>query len=369
MNITNCSTIKTRHSDTFSKIINGIDLVCNLDKIQEIRALNSDHFLLLADRQVFKLFGKSVISSLKRTGVKITVSTFPAGERSKNLNRISAFAKPFLVNRLTRNSVIITLGGGVASDIGGFMASILLRGIKFINIPTTFLAQIDASIGGKTGVNFTLNKDSVIKNMIGTFHNPALVICDTDTLSTLPKTEILNGLGELLKYHIGWDKPKILTIKTCFRPRQKSINDKLLAEIINACQEVKLSCVEKDPFETKNLRIKLNFGHTVGHAIEGLSKGKLSHGECVALGILAALKISVMKKLITEFRAREIKNLIKSFGFTTSISDLSADNIIENMKHDKKHGKFVLIKDIGNLVTADNVSNREISQSLKEIII
>lgn len=211
--------------------------------------------------------------------------------------------------------------------------------------------------------------------MIGTICQPKIVISDVDTLSTLPQKEMLNGLGEIIKYWVGWGNPSITQLNSV--ASTPGVERSQLVEIISICQKIKVDIVCDDPSETKGLRHKLNLGHTIGHAIEGALEGKLSHGQAVAVGLIAASKISAEKKILSEVTLAQITDAIKAIGLPTQIkasqysltrSDL-VTGVNKALKLDKKSGKFVLIKNIGNLITGMTVSEKTINDVLGEIII
>ena len=344
----------------------GSDLLANMHKISLINNRAYDKFLLFGDQNVFHLYGKKIISSLQKLDKPVITVIIPGGEKVKEFDNVAMIIKQAIKEGITRKSVLLALGGGVVTDIGGFIASIILRGIDYINLPTTLIGQVDAGLGGKTGVNISHEKH-LIKNMIGTFKQPIAVISDINALRTLPEKEIKNGLGEIIKYWIGWGKPEV-----SYLVHLRGVSDMApleLASIISQCQEIKLDVVRNDPFETRHIRDKLNLGHTVGHAIEGISNGGLSHGEAVALGLVAAVKISVLKGFLKEETAGEIINLIRRVGLPTSVNGLDKEKIQEALKFDKKDRTFVLIRNIGEIETNVSVESSIIKQALKEIIL
>src|SRR3989338_4159006 len=200
--------IKTQIQSTVSpdeqvtNYIIGSDILGNLHELEQIKQLDAHNFLLLTDSSVNKFYGEKTTQSLRKLGKPLVSSVIQPGEQAKSLNEIPKILQPFFSHGCNRSSVLIALGGGVITDLGGFIASILLRGIRLINIPTTLLAQIDASIGGKTGVDFWLDEKTMYKNMLGRIEQPRLVISDIDTLSSLPKREYISGLGEMIKYWV-----------------------------------------------------------------------------------------------------------------------------------------------------------------------
>ena len=350
--------IRTQDTD----YIIGTDLLGNIPR---------GNFLLLSSKSVFEIHGKKITGSLKKTGREIVVSIIDDGEDSKNFSNLNEIISPFIQTNLNKNTILIALGGGVVTDIGGFIGTILIRGIKTIFIPTTLLAQIDASIGGKNGMNYKIG-DSIYKNMMGTITQPSLVISDIDLLKTLPRKEWTSGLGELVKYTIGWGIPSIdqlNAIKTPRRWSKASVQVEELAKTISSCQKLKLDVIEKDPHDTLHVRDSLNFGHTIGHAVEVLSKGILSHGESVAIGLNAASLMSLKMGFISLGIHQENETLISSLGLPTKIKNISQKDILNHIKFDKKGGRFVLLKSRHRLQTDVVVPQAIINQTLDEIIL
>jgi len=350
----------------------GSDLLDNLYRTIVIRKKAFSSFLVLSDGIVFNLYGQKIVRALQKLGKPIVISLIPVGEQSKNIALLPEIIKPYFQHNFDRKSCLIALGGGVVTDLGGFLASILLRGISFINIPTTLLGQVDAAIGGKSGVDFWFSKNQMYKNMIGVINQPSLVISDVETLKTLPEREILNGLGEIVKYWVGWSKPtlkQLLTIKTPEKWLKDSFQVEEFAKTISICQRIKLNVVTKDPFEKSGERQKLNLGHTVGHALESAAKGELSHGEAVAIGLIAAAKISVLTKMLSNSTYKLIWETIKSLNLPVIIKGINREEVLKAMEYDKKGNTFVLIKDIGIINTGCQVPINIINQALKEIVL
>lgn len=364
----------------------GADLLTNLHKISAISESNFSSFLLLSDETVFKLYGQQVLRSLNNFGKDIVISTITPGEKSKDFRLLPKVIKTYFQKGFNRKSCLISLGGGVVTDIGGFLASILLRGIANINIPTTLLGQIDAAIGGKSGVDFWASGNLMYKNMIGRINQPKMVISDVALFKTLPNKEILNGLGEMVKYWVGWGKPTIeqlFMIKKAIKTPERWLKDSSqveeLVKIISLCQRIKLDVITKDPFEQSGERQKLNLGHTIGHAIEGAGNGILSHGQAVAIGLAGAAKISFLKKLCNENTFKKIKSALQSLSFPTNFhvtmyrNMITKNEMIQSIKsalaYDKKGGAFVLIKDIGKLEINVVVEENIIEKVLEEVIL
>jgi len=329
--------------------------------------LTFDKILLLVDKTVYSLYGDKILAGLKKSKKGIVISSVPSGEESKNLEHIPESVKPFFKERFSRNSILVSVGGGVLSDLGGFLSSILLRGLRSIYIPTTLLSQIDASIGGKTGVNFNLSPKIMYKNMFGTFYQPNLVVTDINFLRTLPSKEIINGLGEMVKYSIGWGKPTLKEL-ILIKNLRVANPDKVLP-IISKCQKIKIEIIKKDPMDTMQIREKLNLGHTLGHALEGVKSSNISHGEAVSIGIIFAAKLSTRIGMLDKTILDLIVNSIKSLDLPVKIPDVSIPELIQIMESDKKNGNFVLIRDVGKLQTGIRIKKEVIKKVLTEEMI
>lgn len=352
-----------------SRYVIGANLLANFHKILKAAGKNYSGFLILADKNAFSLYGKKIFSSLKKLGKPIIVSQIVAGEQNKNIDKIADLVRPYFRMGFNRNACLISIGGGVVTDIGGFIASILLRGIDSIYVPTTLLAQADASVGGKTGVNFA-DGGILYKNMLGNFSQPNLVVCDVDTLRSLPARELISGLGEIVKYYVGWGKPDLSNLG-----HLRGVSDRTplvkrqLAKIISICQTIKLEIVQQDPLETGGIRQKLNLGHTIGHAIEGASGGKLTHGEAVSIGIAAAARISLSMKLLKFAAFEKIIKAIASLRLPIQTTGIDKQLVLQALNFDKKGGTFVLIEDIGKLKSGVSVDPALIKKVLEEIIV
>ena len=288
---------------------------------------------------------------------KYTVKTLviKPGEKMKDIKTINRIINILLKNQISRNDVIFGLGGGVIGDIAGFLASITLRGLKLIHFPTTLLAQVDSSIGGKTGVN-----SSYGKNLIGTFYQPNLVICDTIFLSTLPKRELIAGYAEVIKYGVIGD-PSILNLLDEL-PKiddEKNIYGDILNQIIQKSVSIKARVVAQDEKE-KGLRAILNYGHTFCHAFEYVTGyGQLLHGEAVSIGMLCASRLAERVGRIDKTLTERQKQLLVALGLPTAVPDVDHDDIMAAMQRDKKvaHGKlrFVLPTQLGHVELVDDI--------------
>lgn len=365
MKIFNQQSISIKSQDQSAEYMIGSDLLGNLHKIASVRDGHYYSFLLLSDKTVFGLYGKNVVASLKKLNNNVITSVLPDGETSKNFANMAKIINPFFKAGFRRNSCLISLGGGVITDIGGFMASILLRGVDSIFLPTTLLAQVDAAVGGKTGMDLEIPRRMMYKNMIGTFSQPKAVISDLDVLRTLADKEIRNGLGEIVKYWAGWGRPSEIQISN-FKFQMKP--EKII-ETISICQRIKIDIVRQDPLETRHVRDKLNLGHTIGHAIEGASNARLSHGECVAIGLIGAAKISRMKGYLGTEDFKLIIDQLEKLHLPTRISGVDKSKVLDALWRDKKGGTFVLLRKIGETVTNVSVENNIIKKVIDELII
>ncbi len=358
----------------------GEDLLAHLQQILKAAGKEYSSFLILADRKAYQLFGKTIVASIGKLNKPIVVSKILSSEQNKDLETIADIIRPYFQRGFDRRACLLAIGGGVITDLGGFIASVLLRGIDSVYIPTTLLAQVDAAIGGKTGVNFQ-NQGRLYKNMVGTFKQPSLVISDIGTLKSLPERELASGMGEIVKYWVGWGKPDVSNLVHLRGELDMTplVFWKYLMEIISVCQQIKLGVIKQDPFETRGLRQKLNLGHTIGHALEGAADGKLSHGQAVAIGLAAAAKISLRKNLCSKVTYLKIISLLQSLDLPTNFHVTMYRNMItktkllesikSTLKLDKKGGSFVLIKDLGDIVSGKRVEPQLINQVLAEVIV
>ena len=295
--------------------------------------------MIISETNVFPLYGSRVVKSLEKNGFTVSRFIFGAGEEQKHIGTVSEMYRALAENNFTRADLIITLGGGVTGDMGGFAAATYLRGIDFIQIPTSLLAQVDASVGGKTGVDLSYGK-----NLVGAFHQPRAVISDPDVLRTLPRKYFIDGMGEVVKYGCIWDKELFFDLET--GKAQKHI-----AETIYRCIDCKRQLVEEDAGDTGH-RMILNFGHTFGHALEKLHGFKeLSHGRAVAIGMLMAAKVGESMNLTKKGTAARLQKLLEDLELPTGDS-FTTEQIIDATALDKKSmGKnlnLILLKEIGD---------------------
>lgn len=300
---------------------------------------------------VYEFYGDKVVKSLTSAGLAPVVIKVPDGEEYKNLNEASAIYDALIENRMERNSPIIALGGGVIGDMAGFVAATYLRGVPYIQVPTTLLAQVDSSVGGKTAVNHPKGK-----NLIGSFYQPRAVFIDPWTLHTLEQRELKAGLAEVVKYGVIWDEGFFSFLESAPEAFLKPGGDELSRAIERSC-EIKAEVVGKDETE-QGLRAILNFGHTFGHAIEALAGyGTFKHGEAVAIGMALASEFSSILGLCKARDEDRIKGLIRSLGLPAVQPGLKGEDFIEAMRLDKKVSgsklRFVLVTEIGHVAVKE----------------
>ncbi|HEB70736.1 MAG TPA: 3-dehydroquinate synthase [Desulfobulbus sp.] len=319
-------------------------------------------FGIISDDYVAALYGDTLLQSLADAGVGAELVTFPRGEASKNLQTIATLASELAGRGFDRGDGLIALGGGVSGDMAGFLASIYMRGIPFVQIPTTLLSQVDSSVGGKTGVDIPEGK-----NLVGTFYQPQAVYIDPDVLKTLPEKEILGGLAEVIKYGVIWDADFFN-----FLDRQRgnilALREDAVIPLIARCCEIKAQVVEQDEREG-GLRRILNFGHTIGHAVEAASGFSLIHGLAIGIGMRAAADLAVLGGHLAKEEAARIRRLLEEYGLPVIIpSTLDRTAIKQFLLADKKTigGRvfFVLPEAIGRVRVTDEVDKAHIDEVL-----
>lgn len=312
---------------------------------------------VISDATVAPLHAEGLLHSLRSAGFRPALLEVPAGEASKSMAVATGLCDRLIGLGLDRKGSVFALGGGVIGDLAGFVASLHYRGIPVIQCPTTVVAQVDSAIGGKTGVNSPLGK-----NLIGTFHQPRLVLSDTSTLSTLPDRIFREGLAEVIKHAVIADAGMLDHL-----PPDRSSP---LASLIARNASIKARIVAEDEFETKGTRALLNFGHTLGHAVEAVAGyGSLSHGECVAIGMSAALDLSVSLTGLPEDQAARVKALISACGLPSSVpGSLPHSAVLEALGRDKKFDRgairFILTRELGSAFVSSDVTMKDVSGAL-----
>jgi len=323
-----------------------------------------DRCAIITDTNAGKKFAKTVYESLLKAGFDPVLVTVQAGEKSKRISVVENCYDHLAAHRLERKSFIVALGGGVVGDLAGFVAATYLRGIPFVQIPTTLLAQVDSSVGGKTGVNLRAGK-----NLAGAFYQPRLVLCDIDTLKTLPEREFRAGLAEVIKYGIIFDSKLFNQLERDLPKLLKRVPT-TLAAVVARCCEIKAEVVSQDETES-GLRAILNFGHTIGHAIENSSGyGKFLHGEAISIGQVAAAKLSQKILGLPSDDVARIEKLFIRAGLPVAIklNSVRRKKLFTAMKLDKKVSngeiKFVLVEKIGKAAWGQKVSTDSIEAVL-----
>lgn len=333
---------------------------------QEVNCLpnKGKRLCIVTDSHVEPLYLEAVKNQLEKTGREIYSYILPAGEENKNLEEVQGIYEFLIRQHFDRKDLLAALGGGVVGDMTGFAAATYLRGIDFIQIPTTLLAQVDSSIGGKTGVDF-----KQYKNMVGAFHQPLLVYMNVSTLKTLPDAEFACGMGEVVKHGLIRSQEYSLWLR---EHRDEILNreEKACREMIYKSCVIKKTVVENDPTE-KGERAVLNMGHTVGHAVEKLKNFAMAHGQCVAVGCMASAYISQKRGLISQKEYLEVAEQLEDFGLPLSVSGLSAKEILEATKSDKKMErgqiKFVLMEKPGWAAVDTTVTDQELMEAIESI--
>lgn len=294
--------------------------------------------MIISDSNVYPLFGEKVAASLREAGFRVFSCTFPAGEQSKQLSTVEGFYRALAENHFTRSDFVVALGGGVTGDMAGFAAATFLRGIDFVQVPTSLLAQVDSSVGGKTGVDLPFGK-----NLVGAFHQPRLVLIDPDTLDALPPHFFADGMGEVIKYGCIRDKD-------LFENLEKQDVKEHLEEVIFRCVDCKRQIVEADALE-KGERMLLNFGHTLGHAMEKLRDFQgLSHGEAVGIGMVLLSQAGERAGLTQPGTADRIAALLEKYGLPTKTTDTPAELAAAaslDKKTDGDNLHLILLQSIG----------------------
>jgi 3-dehydroquinate synthase len=317
---------------------------------------------VISDDRVAALYGDRFIQSLTEDGIKAELITFAHGEASKNLQTMATLASELARRGFDRKDALIALGGGVTGDITGFLAAIYMRGIPFIQVPTTLLAQVDSSVGGKTGVDIPEGK-----NLVGVFLQPKAVYIDTDVLQTLPEDELQGGLGEVIKYGVIND-PDFFTFLAENRDAVYALDQDVIIRLIARCCEIKAWVVEQDEREG-GLRRILNYGHTIGHAVEAASNFQIIHGKAVAIGMCAAAELAVKTGCLSAEDALTIRNLVASYDLPVAVpGSLDLEAMRKFLLSDKKTvaGRvfYVLPEAVGKVLITDQVKSRDVDAVL-----
>ncbi|MBN2582093.1 MAG: 3-dehydroquinate synthase [Planctomycetes bacterium] len=355
-------TVRVSLGDRSYDILVGSDLLRaagrHIAKVFSPRAV-----VVISDEQVATRYLDPVVASLKEAGFATGTALVPPGEQSKSKDRLFDLYEACFAARLERRSLIVALGGGVVGDLAGYVAASYLRGMPFVQMPTTLLAQVDSSVGGKTGINLPGGK-----NLVGAFHQPSLVLSDVGALATLDDRQFATGMAEVIKHAVIRDAALFERLKSQ-ADRFASRDAAVMEEAVARNCEIKADVVAADELEG-GLRAILNYGHTVGHAIESVSSyGHYTHGEAVALGMNAEADVARQRGLIDGPTHQRQKMLLEAFGLASRLREpLAVDRLLDAMRHDKKvqAGKvrFVLPEAIGSVRIVDDVTESELRKAL-----
>ena len=318
---------------------------------------------VITDSNVDPHHGDSLIRSLEQAGIESSRHVVPAGEASKSFQQLGALCSELASAHHDRSSFIIALGGGVIGDLAGFVAASFFRGIPFVQIPTTIVAQVDSSVGGKTGINLPEGK-----NLVGAFHQPSLVLVDPDTLATLPAREFHEGFAEAIK-HAAIRDAGMLDDLAALDPDNRQVPAELIARNI----AIKARVVEEDERETAGTRALLNFGHTIGHGIEAaVPYGEMLHGEAISLGLRAALFLSHEVSGLSPERSAQITSLLEHFKLPLQLADdITTETILDRLSRDKKFQagaiRFVLLREAGDAFVSKEVTTEHLQRAIEHL--
>lgn len=318
---------------------------------------DSKEVLIVTDSNIADIYLQEIKDIFNSNQIVIHEYIIKAGEESKNINTINEIYTKFIDAGLDRGSTIIGLGGGVVGDIAGFVASTYMRGVQLIHIPTTILAQVDSSIGGKTAIDF-----EGYKNIIGTFYAPRLVYINIESIIKMPNSQFISGLAEVIKYGLIWDEGFVkYLVDNAYNILSRDIN--ILSQTIKQCILIKSDITQRDLYDNE-IRSILNFGHTVGHALECYSDFKMTHGECVAIGMAAAADISQILNISEPNTYEQVVKIIKTFNLPIKLKADNTNSFISCIKRDKK-----IINDNINFIALEKVGKSKIiNMSLDKLI-
>ena len=335
-----------------------------LKNVCEQLSLQDKKICIISESRVASFYLEELVHQLTPHCAKVITFVFPEGEKSKNLDTVNDAYKFLIEQQVDRDDCLLALGGGVVGDLTGYVAATYLRGIRFIQCPTSLLAMVDSSIGGKTGVDF-----SGYKNMVGAFYQPVYVYMNLSTLATLNERQFHSGFGEIIKHSLIEDIEYFHLLE---QTEAANIvhNLDMMEEIIYRSLQIKKSVVEEDPFE-KGKRVFLNFGHTLGHAIEKQMNFTLLHGECVSLGIVAVARIALNRQMISEDEFNLIKQLLVKYQLPVNCPNVDVEKCISATKNDKKAHQgnvtFILPDHIGQVVAKRDILRDEMIDALTEV--
>lgn len=357
-----------QYIDTSYDIQVGTDIFSQIPDFIKT-AQYGNRYMIISDQNVAELYGENLITAMQLKGLEVEMITFRPGDENKTLKTADNLLTELLKRGYNRKDALIALGGGVTGDLVGFVASTFMRGVPFIQIPTSLLAMVDASIGGKTGVNHSIGK-----NLIGTFYQPKAVFIDPGLLTTLAQPDYLNGLSEIVKYGAIADEKLFSLLEDNINPIIER-DSTLLIKIIHRCCEIKAEIVSEDEKE-KGKRMILNYGHTIGHSLEKISKYRIPHGQAIAMGMKLINFMGLNHGLTDNDTSIRINNLINSFGIcgpeeTRFMRKVNAGKIWNALQSDKKADtkvKFIVIPKTGDAAITDELEKADIARALKQYI-
>lgn len=348
--------------DNYSVLVGSDLLHETAARIQGHTEIRSQHAIIVTDSNVGPLYAETVRKSLLDAGIETSIITVPAGEASKSMERVTEIARGMLRSGLDRKSFLVALGGGVIGDLAGFAAAIFQRGIPCVQIPTTIVSHVDSSVGGKTGVNTPEGK-----NLLGAFHQPALVLADVSTLETLPEREFNEGFAEVIKHAAIRDAELLSLVED-----RGSIRDQLIP-LVSRNVAIKADVVEEDEKETLGTRALLNFGHTIGHGIEAAGGyGRFLHGEAISLGLVAAVRLSTQHSTLPEAEGQRIIAALESYELPTQLpADISTETVLAALARDKKFEageiRFVLLDQLGSAFVSSDLSHEDLASAIEAL--
>ncbi|MBI3968916.1 MAG: 3-dehydroquinate synthase [Chloroflexi bacterium] len=359
------STFVVRHPSVPTQVVVGHGALVDLGaRLRELGV--SGTVFVISDTAVLPRFGDATLEALRSIGYRAEAKAIPAGEGSKALSVASELYDWLLAQSVGRGDAVVALGGGVVGDLGGFVAATILRGIPWAVVPTTLLGQVDASMGGKTGVNHATGK-----NLIGAFHHPRLVVSDTALLGTLPRRELRSGIAEIIKTGFILD-PELLDLLERRAADLLALEPALTADVVRRCAEHKLNVVGSDERES-DLRMILNYGHTIGHGIEAATQyGALLHGEAVAVGMVGAALIAERRGLLNSGDVARHRAVNDAYELPNTAPGVDADRVLAAMAHDKKSTKsslrWILLDGIGRTRVVSDVPSELALEVIRELV-
>ena len=353
-------TLNVNLEDRSYPIYIGSDV--SLDNKLYSKHIKTKKIALITNEQIADLYLSEITQTLNAFDLKTLI--LPEGETEKNLETVGKAVEFLSDNGIDRDSSIIAFGGGVIGDITGFVASSYMRGIKFLQVPTTLLAQVDSSVGGKTGVNISTGK-----NLIGAFYQPSAVIADTRYLNTLEPNRFSEGLAEVIKYGLIRDEDFFAWLGKN-TDRILALEPEVMAHLIERCCQIKAEIVSEDEREG-SVRAILNYGHTFGHAIESLTDYSVyTHGEAVSIGMVMAASMAERMGMLSQADKKDLTNLLESVGLPTKKPDLNSNDFLERMKRDKKvqdgEIRLILLESIGSAIITNDYPNEILMKTISE---